>query len=410
MAAIKPFAAVRPIKGKEKQIASLPYDVYSNDEAVCEAKDNPYSFLHIGKAEVDTTPADAADENAVFEKAAENLKKFISDGILVRENKPCLYIYRLEKNGHTQTGIVSCVSLDDYRNGIIKKHELTRTKKVIERYNYIKYCKAQTGPIYLTYRPNEKIRQKTEEITSSSPLYDFVSYENVRHTVWKVENSQSIADFAELFSAVNSVYIADGHHRMEAAEKYSSKVQSFQNSGGEFNYCMSVLFPSDELRVYEYNRLIKDLNGLDTDAFLQKLSEKFYIMPKNDGIPFRPFMPRQFGMLLFGKWYMLTLADDTEYGSVVKNLDVSILQNEILAPLLGIDDPQTNERISFISGSKGLDALEKTALVENYGIAFSLYPPSVDDIFSAADSGETVPPKSTWFEPKLLSGLFVHEI
>lgn len=408
MAAIRPFMAVRPKKGMEKQVASLPYDVISSEEAKHEAENNPYSFLHVGKAEIDT---DDTSGDLVYVKACENLKNMIDKGVMIKECKPCLYVYRLIRNGHVQTGITACTAIDEYLNGIIKKHELTRTEKENERLKYIEYCNAQTGPIYLTYSPNKNIKAITKEVTQTNPLYDFTSFGNVRNIVWRIDNDKTINKLVENFKSVENLYIADGHHRNAAAAKYAVERRKCGScSNDEFNYCMSVLFPSDELEVLEYNRLVKDLNGLDIDSFIQQLSEKFYICPLNNDSPFHPLMPHQFGMFLDGKWYMVTAAEETVPNDTIGSLDVSILQNYILNPILGIKDPRNDSRISFMGGARGLEELEKRALTENYRLAFSLYPPEIKDILEIADEGKTVPPKSTWFEPKLLSGLFVHEV
>ena len=408
MATIKPFMAVRPAKGMEKQVASLPYDVISSEEAKCEAENNPYSFLHVGKAEIDTVDTAC---NAVYMKACENLKNMIDSGVMIKEGKPCLYVYRLVRNSHVQTGITACTSIDEYLNGTIKKHELTRIEKENERLKYIEYCNAQTGPIYLTYSPNENIKAITEKITKTNPLYDFTSFGNVRHMVWRIEDDKTINELVENFKSVKNLYIADGHHRNAAAAKYAiERRKSGGCSNDEYDYCMSVLFPSDELEVLEYNRLVKDLNGLDIDSFFQQLSEKFYICPLNNDRPFHPLMPHQFGMFLDGKWYMVTAAEETVPNDTIGSLDVSILQNYVLNPILGIKNPRDDSRISFMGGIRSLDELEKRALTENYRLAFSLYPPEVKDILEIADEGKTVPPKSTWFEPKLMSGLFVHEV
>ncbi|MCI1931257.1 MAG: DUF1015 family protein [Clostridia bacterium] len=405
MAVIKPFMAVRPKDELVKQVASLPYDVLSSDEAKHAVESNPYSFLHVGKAEIDTNDTSG---NNIYKKASENLKYMIDTGILVKENKPCLYAYRLIRNGHVQTGIAACTSIDEYLNGTIKKHELTRTEKENERLKYIEYCSAQTGPIYLTYAPNENIKEITEKITQANPLYDFTSFGNVRHTVWKIDDVKTINELVKNFKHVKNLYIADGHHRNAAAAKYAIERRNYGDSDNEYNYCMSVLFPSDELEVLEYNRLVKDLNGLDTDSFFEKLSEKFYICPLNTDKPFHPLMPHQFGMFLDGKRYMLTAAEGTVPNDTIGGLDVSILQDCVFEPILGITDTRNDSRISFMGGVRSLEELEKKALTENYRLAFSLYPPEIKDIKEIADEGKTVPPKSTWFEPKLLSGLFVH--
>ncbi len=411
MAVVKAFRAVRPKKEYASLVAALPYDVMNSAEARQKVKGNKYSFLHVDKAEIDLPEDIDIYDEKVYLKAGENLKKLVSDGVCEQEAKPAFYIYRQIMNGRSQTGLVCCASIDDYLNNTIKKHENTVAAKEADRINHVDYCDANTGPIFLTYRNNAQISAIIESYTENNGSeYDFVS-ENVRNTVWVIDDDEIIAKLSSLFSAVPALYIADGHHRSASAVKVGLKRRE-QNPGftgdEEFNYFLAVLFPDTELAVMDYNRTVRDLNGMSEEGFLQKLSEKFDIEPENEA--YRPEKRHTFGLYLGGKWYKMRLKEGVaDEADPLARLDVSILQNEVLSPLLGITDPRADKRIDFIGGIRGLGELEKRCS-EDMCAAFSMYPTSIADLMAIADSGNVMPPKSTWFEPKLLSGLFIHNL
>ena len=411
MALIRPFKALRPDRDKASLVAALPYDVMDSIEAKHMAKDNTISFLHVDKAEIDLDETTDIYSDAVYEKAAENLKKLEDDGVLINENKPCLYVYRLTRNGHSQTGLVCCTSIDDYLNGIIKKHELTKEVKEKDRTNHILHCNANTGPIFLTYKVKKPF-EEIEKTTENEPLYDFTSNDGIRHTVWIIDNDEEIEKLIAHFSNVPYLYIADGHHRNASAVNAALKKRQENpdyTGDEEFNYCLSVIFPSNELEIMDYNRIVKDLNGLTEDEFLQKISEKFFIRPYTRLGSFKPFMAHQFGMYLGNKWYILTFDEDSLPDDPVKRLDVSILYDNLLSPVLGIGNPRTDERIDYVGGIRGLAELERMVILGKARIAFSMYPTSIDELMNIADNNLLMPPKSTWFEPKLRSGLFIHK-
>ncbi|QCX34525.1 DUF1015 domain-containing protein [Caloramator sp. E03] len=413
MAVLRAFKAIRPIKDLAHKVAALPYDVLNSEEAKAIASNNPYSFLHIDKAEIDFQEDIYIYDKRVYEKARDNLNDFIKKGIFIEENKPCLYLYRLTMEGRSQIGIVGCTSIDDYLNNIIKKHEHTRQDKEEDRINHVDYCNANTGPIFLTYKDNEEINDIVDKWTKKSPLYDFTSDDNIKHTVWVIDDDTTICKLIDLFSKINNIYIADGHHRAASAVKVGLKRRSENanyNKDAEFNYFLSVLFPSSHLYIMDYNRVVKDLNGLSIDEFLNMVTGKFYITLYEKSEPFKPQEKHTFGMYINNKWFILKAKEGTfDESNPIEKLDVSILQNNLLRPILGIDDPRTSDRIDFIGGIRGLKELEKKANKFN-GVAFSMYPTTIDDLMDIADVGEVMPPKSTWFEPKLRSGLFIHKL
>ena len=400
MAVIKPFKALRPAKDKVSLVSSLPYDVISNDEVKKEISNNPYTFLQVEKSMV----TDANITNPYLE-AAENLKRMEKDGILIEDKTPCMYIYRLSSKGHEQTGLAACVTVCDYENGIIKKHELTISEKQLDRENQIKACMAHTSPIFITYPQMNEIDKKIDEITKSQPEYEFISNDGVKHTFWVINNKETIDQLSDMFLNVSSLYIADGHHRNAAAVNVAKQFKN--NTGAQVYPC--VLFPDNQLNILSYNRAVSDINGLSSDEFIEKVSQHFYIMPYNGQGPFAPFMPHQFGMLFDGKWYMLTASDEIIPEHGVNSLDVAILQNNILKPILGIDNPRNNKRLIFSGGFESLSELEKLSVLGSAKVAFSLFPTSINDVMSLADNNEIMPPKSTWFEPKLRSGFLTHK-
>lgn len=413
MAIFKPFQAVRPIPEKAAQVAALPYDVMNSQEARQMVKGNKYSFLHVDKAEIDLDPSINIYDEKVYLKARENLKKLVDEGICRRDEKPCFYIYRQIMNSRSQTGIVGCASIDDYINNIIKKHEYTRADKELDRINHVDYCNANTGPIFLACRENNKLDNIISDWQNShSPVYDFTTVDGVQNTVWVIDCDNIIEKISSLFESIDYLYIADGHHRCASAVKVGQKRREQYpdyNGTEEFNFFLAVVFQKNELAIMDYNRVVKDLNGLTTDEFLEKLTDKFTVEISNVS-PYKPEARHIFGMYLDGNWYKLCAKNDTfNSDDPVESLDVSILQNNCISPILGIDDPRTDKRIDFIGGIRGLKELEKRCN-EDMKLAFSMYPTSLDELMAIADAGKVMPPKSTWFEPKLLSGLFIHEL
>lgn len=412
MAIFRPFKAVRPFSQFAQKVAALPYDVMDSNEAREKTKNNPYSFLHVDKAEIDLPQNTDLYSKEVYEKAASNLKKLESDKICFQDTNPCIYIYRQTMNSRSQTGLVGCVSIDDYINSVIKKHEFTRKDKEQDRINHVNYCDANTGPIFLTYRDNKNISILVNKWQKSNePVYDFVS-DSVRQEIWVIDSPEVISKITDIFKNISSLYIADGHHRAASAVNVGQmRRQENPNYTGneEFNYFLAVLFAQSELSIMDYNRVIKDLNGLKKDKFLKAVENKFYIekAPQN---PYRPTEKHTFGMYLEGQWYKLRAKENTfDESDPVASLDVSILQDNLIAPILDIHDPRTDERIDFVGGIRGLRELERR-VNSDMSLAFSLYPTTISELMDIADQNKIMPPKSTWFEPKLLSGLFVHKL
>lgn len=414
MSVFRPFKAVRPMPQYASLVAALPYDVMTSDEAREKVKGNPYSFLHVDKAEIDLPKDTDIYSDIVYETAAKNLKSLETDEICKQDNTPCFYIYMQTMNGCTQTGIVGCASIDEYISGKIKKHELTRADKEADRIRHVDTCDANTGPIFLTYKGKDEIDRIVAEYKKIHlPVYDFVSEGDIENKIWVVNDEATVAKLKELFSSVPALYIADGHHRCASAVKVGQKRRE-ENPGytgdEEFNFFLAVAFPKDELRIFDYNRVITDTNGLDFSEFVEKISEKFQIESTDSTEPYRPEARHTFGMFINDSWYKLTAKDGTfDESDPVNSLDVSILQNNLISPILGIDDPRTDKRIDFVGGIRGLKELERRVHTD-MKLAFSLYPTSLDELIKIADAGALMPPKSTWFEPKLLSGLFIHKL
>lgn len=408
MAIIKPFKALRPQPQLAKQIASKPYDVLNSQEAKVETQGNPNSFLHITKSEIDLPESVDIHDQQVYEKAKENLEAFMKRELLFREAKECYYIYQLIMNGRSQTGLVGVSSVDDYENDIIKKHEFTRPEKEQDRINHIKTTGAQTGNVFLAYRNHEGIDALVEKWKQTkSPVYDFTADDNIQHTIWIVNDEKAVAEIATLFDKeVPFTYIADGHHRAASAAKVRKAIGSDAKEGA--GYFLTTLFPSSQLYIMDYNRLAKDLNGLSAADFLKRLEDKFVLTPATSAV--QPAQLHEFGMYLAGTWYKLTSKPGTYTEDPIGILDVSVLQNNILDELLGINDPRTDKRIDFVGGIRGLGELEKRVNGGEWAVAFSLYPVSIDQLFAIADTGNVMPPKSTWFEPKLRDGLLTHLI
>lgn len=411
MSVIRPFKGIRPKKEYAAQVAALPYDVMNSDEAREMVKGKPYSFLHVDKAEVDLPKETYIYDEKVYLKARENLDKLSEDGICVQDSEPCLYIYRQIMNGRTQTGIVGCASIDDYINNVIKKHELTRADKEADRINHVDYCDANTGPIFLTYRGNESIDKTVEKYTKTEPEYDFTTEDGVRNTVWVIKDKNDIEHIVKEFEKIESLYIADGHHRAASAVKVGEmrrKAHPGYDGTEEFNFFLAVYFKSEDLAIMDYNRLIADYNGMTKEEIMEKISELF-LVEKTDSV-YRPKKKHTFGMYIDKEWYKLEAKEGTfDERDPVARLDVSILQTNVITPIFGIEDPRTDKRIDFVGGIRGLGELERRCGID-MKIAFSMYPTTLDDLMSIADASKIMPPKSTWFEPKLLSGLFIHKL
>lgn len=411
MAVIKPFSAYRPAPGKESEIAALPYDVYNREEACEVVKNNPGSFLAIDRAETSFSADVDTYAPCVYAKAHDLLWGWIKEGRFVQEEKPCYYLYEQVMDGRSQKGIVACASIDDYQNNIIKKHENTRADKEQDRINHVDICSAQTGPIFLAYRTNEAIQKVVASTVAEKPVYDFVSEDGIIHRVWVITADDDIATIKNTFDGIQEIYIADGHHRCASAVKVGLKRRAENpayTGEEEFNYFLSVLFPADELSIMDYNRVVKDLNGYSKEEFMAKVADCFDVKEMGTDC-FKPTKKGEFGMYLDDVWYCLTAHEDIKSTDAVKGLDVSILQDYLLNPILGIEDPKTDKRIDFVGGIRGLKELERR-VHKDMKIAFSMYPTSIYELFGVADADLLMPPKSTWFEPKLRSGLFIHAI
>ncbi len=408
MVTIAPFNALRPQAQYAKQVASPPYDVLNSREAKEAAVGNPYSFLHITKSEIDLPEGTDIHSQEVYKKAKDNLNAFIQREILFTESKPCYYIYRLTMNDKTQTGLVCVSSLDDYEDGLIKKHEFTRPEKEQDRIDHITATGAQTGNVFLAYKNVEELDQLIEKwTTEKSPVYDFVAEDNISHTIWVVTDDKTISTITDIFlDKVGATYIADGHHRAASAAKVRLSAAGNSESAA---YFLTTLFPASQLHIMDYNRAVRDLNGLSKSAFLEKVADSFDIK-SNGKKAVAPQRLHEFGMYIDREWYILTAKPGTYTDDPIGVLDVTILQNNLLDKILGIQDPRTDSRIDFVGGIRGLKELEKRVDEGEMKVAFSLYPVSIQQLFDIADSGNVMPPKSTWFEPKLRDGLLTHLI
>ena len=413
MAIIRPFKAYRPIKEHVKDIAALPYDVMSSKEARGMVKNNKYSFLHVDRAEVNLDESVGEYDKVVYDTAKKVLENMIEEELYIQEKAPAIYIYQQIMDGRGQKGIVCCTSVDDYINNIIKKHERTRLLKEIDRVNHVDICNANTGPIFLTYRNNNEISSIVEEWTKKEPVYDFISEDGNGHRVWIIDYNIVIEKLVKLFKSIKYLYIADGHHRSASAVKVALKrrKQLGKYTGNEeFNYFLSIIYPDTELKVFDYNRTVKDLNGLSEEEFFSKVEESFYLSKSESNKPVSPKNKHEFGMYMNKQWFILRAKDGSfDESNPIDSLDVSILQNNLLNPILGISDPTKSERIEFIGGIRGLKELENRADTD-MKVSFSMYATTIDDIMNVADSGKTMPPKSTWFEPKPRSGIFIHKL
>lgn len=412
MATIKPFFCIRPEANVAHRVAALPYDVYNRSEAKAVASKDSLSFLNIDRAESQFPDDVDTYADCVYAKAAELLNARIADGTFVSDTTENYYIYELTMDGRTQTGIVACASIDDYLNNVIKKHENTRADKEEDRIRHVDTCNAQTGPIFLAYRKNETIYSVVAKTKQNPPLYDFTSEDGITHRVFVISDPADVSAVADAFASIDSIYIADGHHRAASAVKVGVKRREAHpgyTGTEEFNFFLSVLFPEDELKILPYNRVVKDLNGLTKEAFLARIAQEFTVKELGT-TAFQPTEKATFGMYLNGTWYCLTANEALQsITDPVEALDVSLLQDYLLAPVLGIGDPRTDKRIDFIGGIRGLAELERRVATD-MTVAFSMYPTSIGELFAVSDAGRLMPPKSTWFEPKLRSGLFIHKL
>lgn len=412
MATIKPFCCIRPNQEVASKVAALPYDVYNREEAKAVVAENPLSFLNIDRAETQFPDEVSLHDPKVYEKARELLEAWIGDGTLVSDESECYYIYELTMDGRSQTGIVACAAIDDYQENVIKRHESTREEKELDRICHVDVTDAHTGPIFLAYRSDQEINRIVALVREEETLYDFTSDDGVRHRVWKIAELELVEQMKKRFATVSDVYIADGHHRAASAVKVGLRRrdrQPYYTGQEPFNFFLSVLFPDDQLMIMPYNRVVRDLNGYGKEEFLQAVADRFSVTPMGEK-PYQPEEKHQFGMYLDGCWYALRVHQEfVKEGDPVKGLDVSILQDVLLGPILGIQNPRTDERIDFIGGIRGLTELEKR-VAEDMAVAFSMYPTSIQELFAVADDGFLMPPKSTWFEPKLRSGIFIHRL
>jgi len=409
MSDIRPFRALRPRPELASSVAAPPYDVINSEEARALAAGNAVSFLHVGKPEIDL-PADVdLYDDRVYAQGVANLRRLMAEKVLVREDRPALYVYQQKMGEHVQAGLVCATSCAEYENGLIKRHEFTRKDKEDDRTRHVREQNANAEPVFFTYRKVAAIDALVEQVRRTVPLYDLVTDDGIGHTVWIVP-AELTQQFVSEFAAVPALYVADGHHRTASAARVGieRKAANPRHTGDEpYNYFMAVVFPHDQLRIMDYNRVVKDLNGLSADEFLARLGEKFTVTPTDSP---RPTGSRQFGVYLEGRWYRVEAKPGTyPAGDPVRGLDVSILQENLLAPVLGIADPRTDKRIDFVGGIRGLGELERR-VAGGWAVAFALFPTSLDQLMSVADAGKVMPPKSTWFEPKLRSGLLVRTL
>ncbi len=410
MAVFRPFKAYRPTKEHAAEVAAKPYDVLNSEEAREEVKGHPLSFLHVGKPEIDLDPSINLYDPQVYQKGKDNLQKLIKDGVLVEDPENYFYVYAQTMNGRTQYGLVGCASVDDYWNDVIKKHEKTRQEKEEDRSEHVRVTNAHTGPIFLTYRDVDEVNILVSKVVANPPENDIVTQDGIRHQTWIIKDPDMIKRIYEIFNSVDYLYVADGHHRSAAAGivgRERQKDNPNHTGNEEYNFFLSVLFPASHLFIMDYNRVIKDLNGLSQEEFLNRMSRHF-IFEKVDE-QYKPTQKGEMGMYMGHQWYKVTAKKPLlENEDPVEKLDVAILQKYVLSDILGIEDPRTSKRIDFVGGIRGLSELEKRVNSGEMILAFAMYPTSVEELMSIADAGKIMPPKSTWFEPKLRDGLFVH--
>ncbi|WP_298268204.1 DUF1015 family protein [Geobacter sp.] len=410
MALIKPFRALRPPKHLAEKVAALPYDVMSVEEAKWMAEGNPFSFLHISRPEIDLPAETDPYADVVYEAGRNNLERFMEEGSLAQDPEEHYYVYRQRMGEIVQTGLVVCAGVDDYESGVIRKHELTRADKEEDRVKHIDRLDANDEPVFYTYRNEPAISVMVARVAEGEPEYDFVTSDGVGHTLWVVRDPAVIAELTDRFVAIPTLYVADGHHRSAAAGRVRGlrRDENPAHDGTEeYNWFLTVIFPDSEMNIMPYNRVVKDLNGLTVAEFMVRVGDCFDITPVEKG--FAPAQRHEFGMYLEGRWYRLAARPGSyDEGDTVSRLDVSILQNNLLSPVLAIRNPRTDQRIAFVGGIRGIDELERLVAGGGYRVAFSLHPTSMAELMQLADAGKIMPPKSTWFEPKLRSGLFVH--
>jgi len=408
---VRPFRGLRPRKDMIDKVAAKPYDVVSTEEARKEAERNPYTFYKVTRPEINFDGEVDTHSDEVILKGKEVLENFQKEGVMILEDKPAIYVYKEEWKGYSQIGIYATFSTQEYREGKIKKHELTRKDKEDERARHVKLMQAHTGPVFLMYRSRPEIDQLIIKHTTKEPGYDYTDESGIHHTLWVVKDENEIKEIVDAFKSVDAFYIADGHHRAAAAARAAEELaKENPNHTGEeeYNFFLAVLFPHSQLHILDYNRVVKDLNGNSKEEFLKKISAKFDIEDAPNS-PFKPEKKHEFGMYLDGKWYKLSAKEGTfDKNDVVSSLDVAILQNNLLNPILGIENPRTDKRINFVGGIKGVEELQRLVDSGEYTVAFALYPTSIEELLQVADEGKIMPPKSTWFEPKLKSGIIVH--
>ncbi|WP_126992728.1 DUF1015 domain-containing protein [Thermosipho globiformans] len=408
---VRPFRGLRPRKDMIDKVAAKPYDVVSTEEARKEAERNPYTFYKVTRPEINFDGEVDTHSDEVILKGKEVLENFQKEGVMILEDKPAIYVYKEEWKGYSQIGIYATFSTQEYREGKIKKHELTRKDKEDERARHVKLMQAHTGPVFLMYRSRPEIDQLIIKHTTKEPEYDYTDESGIHHTLWVVKDENEIKEIVDAFKSVDAFYIADGHHRAAAAARAAEELaKENPNHTGEeeYNFFLAVLFPHSQLHILDYNRVVKDLNGNSKEEFLKKVSEKFDIEDAPNS-PFKPEKKHEFGMYLDGKWYKLSAKEGTfDKNDVVSSLDVAILQDNLLNPILGIENPRTDKRINFVGGIKGVEELQRLVDSGEYTVAFALYPTSIEELLQVADEGKIMPPKSTWFEPKLKSGIIVH--
>lgn len=412
MAIIRPFPGLRPPKELAARVASVPYDVINTQEARKLAEGNPYSFLHVTRPEIDLPPDVDIHSEPVYQKATDNFNRFIKEGILKQDPKPYYYLYEQTMGSIVQVGLVATSAVDDYQKEVIKKHELTRKDKEEDRTRHIEATNGNNEPVFYTYIARPEIDRIVNAWIQKTPEYDFTADDGIHHRFWVVDDPQVIQQLTELFAAIPTLYVSDGHHRSAAASNLCTKLrkQNPNYTGNEpFNYFLTVIFPHNQLHIMDYNRIVKDLNGLSSEEFIRKIGEQFEVRPSGNPEPYQPKTKHEFGMYLDQTWYVLTAKSGIyNENDPIDSLDVQILQNHLLSPVLGIADPRTDKRIDFVGGIRGLKELERRVNETGFKVAFSMYPTSIEDLIRVADAGKIMPPKSTWFEPKLRSGLIVH--
>ena len=413
MAIVRPFKAIRPISELADKVISLPYDVMNRQEASDMGSDNPYSFLHICRSEIDVPNQENPYDKSVYEKAKENIENFLQEGTFIQEEKPVLYIYKQDMDGRSQVGIVGCVSIDEYQDNSIKKHEHTRVEKELDRINHFDICNANTEPVFLTYRQDNNIKSLVDGIMSNNkPIYNILTGDGISHMLWLIDDFGMIERIQGIFKDIPALYIADGHHRSASACKVGLKRREEHpdyTGEEEFNFFMAVIFPDKDLKIFDYNRVVKDLNGNSIETFINKIREAGFLVEEKGENIYSPEMRHTFSMYLGNQWYKLTAKKEIVSDHIIDSLDVSILQDKILGPVLGIHNPRTDTRIDFIGGIRGHEELKRRVQLD-MEVAFGVFPVEVDELLNVSDHNMVMPPKSTWFEPKLGSGLFIHTL